>query len=87
MSVLAYAVAEQRILVTCDGDFGDLIFGKGAIAPPAVIYIRFEPQDVANIVPRLVRTLDFDELRGHMTVIGNIRNRRAPFPMSSNDNG
>ena len=85
--VLAHAVAEQRILVTCDSDFGDLIFGRGAIVPPAVIYIRFEPPDVADIVPRLLRILDFDELRGHMTVIGEIRDRRAPFSTSSNDNG
>ncbi len=85
--VLAYAVAERRILVTCDSDFGELVFLKGASAPPAIIYIRFEPPDVADIVPRLLPLLDFDTLRDHITVIGDRRDRRTPFPAKSRDNG
>jgi predicted nuclease of predicted toxin-antitoxin system len=30
-AILAYAVAEQRVLITCDSDFGELIFLKGQL--------------------------------------------------------
>lgn len=85
--VLAWAVANDRILVTCDRDFGELVFLHGATPPPAIIYIRFEPPEVAEIVPRLLAILDFDALRDHMTVIGDLRDRRSPFPKRSENNG
>ena len=85
--VMAYAVAERRILVTCDSDFGEHVFMRGAAPPPAIIYIRFEPEHVVEIVPRLYAVLDFDTLRDHMTVIGEHRDRRTRFPKRSNDNG
>jgi len=84
---MAYAVANDRVLVTCDSDFGELVFLEGQKPPPAIIYIRFEPEDVADIVPRLLPLLDFTMLRGHMTVIGDRRDRRTPFPTKSNDHG
>lgn len=85
--MLAWAVADDRILVTCDSDFGELVFLQGSTPPPAIIYIRFEPQEVADIVPRLRAVLEFDALRGHMTVIGDLRDRRTPFPKRSENNG
>ncbi|HEV2748702.1 MAG TPA: DUF5615 family PIN-like protein [Allosphingosinicella sp.] len=81
--VLAYAVANARVLVTCDRDFGELIFQRGAPPPPAIIYVRFEPEDVADIIPRIIRLLDFDRLNGHMTVVGDEHDRRTPFPQQS----
>jgi predicted nuclease of predicted toxin-antitoxin system len=77
--LLAYAVAQQRVLVTCDSDFGELVFHKRLPPPPAIIYIRFEPDQVADIVPRLMPLLDFDALRDHMIVIGTENVRRRPF--------
>lgn len=85
--VLAFAVAERRVLITCDHDFGDLIFFKGHAAPPAVIYIRFEPEDVREIVPRLLPLLEIEALRDHMTVLDERQVRRRPFPTRSIDNG
>lgn len=84
-AILAYATANRRILVTCDRDFGELVFLHRAAPPPAIIYIRFEPEDVADIVPRLVPLLDFDQLEGHMTVIGADHDRRTSFPAKSKD--
>ncbi len=81
--VLQYAVDEDRVLVTCDRDFGELIFKHRAVAPPGIIYIRFEPDDVEEIVPRLLAVLDFDALKGHMTVIGDDNIRRTVFPAKS----
>ena len=85
--MLALAVAERRVLVTCDRDFGELIFLHHADQPPAIIYIRFEPADVADILPRLMPLLDFDRLENHMTVIGIEHDRHVRFPKKSRTNG
>ena len=63
------------------------MFLRGAEPPPAIIYIRYEPQTVEEIVPRLLNILDLDALRNHMTVIGERRDRRTRFPSGSNSNG
>ncbi|MFX8207331.1 DUF5615 family PIN-like protein, partial [Acinetobacter baumannii] len=47
-AILAHAVETDRILVTCDRDFGELVFKHGRPPPPAIIYIRFEPQQVED---------------------------------------
>jgi predicted nuclease of predicted toxin-antitoxin system len=86
-AILGHATRECRILVTRDGDFGGLIFQNGAAPPPAVIYIRFEPSDIAQMVSRLMAVLDNDRLRDHMTVIGPDHDRRRPFPVRSEDHG
>jgi predicted nuclease of predicted toxin-antitoxin system len=41
--VLQRAVSEQRILLTLDRDYGELIFSQGHQAPPAVVYFRTFP--------------------------------------------
>ena len=82
--ILKRARSEERILVTCDKDFGELVFGRGMPPPPAIIYIRFEPQDVSDIVPRLLELLDTSKLLGHLTVIGDTSERRRQFPGTKN---
>ena len=86
-TVMAYAVAADRILVTCDRDFGELVFRHDCPPPPAIIYIRFEPQNVEDIVPRLMAVLDFGLLQHHMTVIGDEGDRRTTFPRKSANDG
>jgi predicted nuclease of predicted toxin-antitoxin system len=85
--VLAIAARDDRILITYDRDFSELIFARTADQPPAIIYIRYRARDVAQVIGRLLPVLDFDLLRGHMTVLDQQRIRRTPFPMRSNDNG
>jgi predicted nuclease of predicted toxin-antitoxin system len=85
--ILSLAVNDDRILITCDRDFGELVFLHGLPPPSAIIYIRFEPQNVGDIVPRLISVLDSGGLEGHITVIDTAHNRRTPFPAKSNDNG
>lgn len=41
--VLAQAADEQRIILTFDRDYGELVFGRGLPSPLGVIYLRFEP--------------------------------------------
>ena len=85
--VLAHAVADDRFLITCDRDFGALVFLNRAPAPPGIVYIRFEPDGVEQILPRLLPLLEFEKLNGHMTVIGTKRDRFVPLPVKSRDNG
>ena len=85
--ILEYAVADDRFLITCDRDFGELVFLKQAAAPPGIIYVRFEPDHVEQILPRLLPLLEFEKLNGHMTVIGTKRDRFVPLPVKSKDNG
>jgi predicted nuclease of predicted toxin-antitoxin system len=83
LEVLAYAVGADRVLITCDRDFGELVFRYRATPPPAIVYVRFEPEDVLDIIPRLLRLLDFDRLKGHMAVLGAEHDRHTPFPEKS----
>ena len=83
--VLARAVQEGRILITYDRDFSELIFAGAAKQPPAIIYIRYEPENVADVLPRLMPLLDFTKLDGHMTVIGKRHSRRTPLPLKSDN--
>jgi predicted nuclease of predicted toxin-antitoxin system len=85
--ILAAAAENERILITYDRDFSELIFARTADQPPAIIYIRYRPRDVTAVIDRLLPVLDFELLRGHMTVLDQQRIRRTPFPMRSNDNG
>ena len=85
--VLAHAVREQRILVTHDRDFSELVFMHVAELPPGIIYIRYRAREVDAVVDRLIPALDFAQLKNHMTVIDAQRIRRTPFPTKSNDNG
>jgi predicted nuclease of predicted toxin-antitoxin system len=43
LSVLAAAARDDRILLTQDKDFGDLVFVSRATPPPAVVLIRLGP--------------------------------------------
>ena len=57
-SVLQLAVQQQRVLVTFDRDYGELIFKKGRPAPPALVYFRMlptSPEQVAELLVWLLR--------------------------------
>ncbi len=79
-AILDWAVREERILVSYDSDFTDLIFRDGMAAPPAVLYIRFEPPDLAPLALRIVDLTRNELLLGQMVVIGPVETRTRPFP-------
>ena len=85
--ILAQAVEGERILITYDRDFSELVFSRRMATPPAIIYLRYRSRDVDDAIARLMPVLDFDRLVHHMTVIDERRVRRTPFPTGSNDNG
>ena len=82
-TVLARSVAEDRILLTFDGDFGELVYKRGASASAGVVYFRpvlSTPGATARfVVEQLGAPLRW---QGHFTVVepGHVRQRALPSP-------
>jgi predicted nuclease of predicted toxin-antitoxin system len=80
-TVLALAQRENRVLVTFDKDFGELVFRHGRAASPGVILLRprlRSPQIVsAFIVTVLSQPIDWP---GHFTVAREGSLRVVPLP-------
>jgi predicted nuclease of predicted toxin-antitoxin system len=43
--VLRLARDQQRVLITFDADFGDLVYQQREPAPPAIVFLRLHPID------------------------------------------
>jgi predicted nuclease of predicted toxin-antitoxin system len=75
-AILAQAVAEDRILITNDGDFGDRIFRDG-LTHRGVVYLRLRNERAANKIAVLGRLLlsHADQLVGRFVVVteGSVR--------------
>nr|VFK26132.1 MAG: hypothetical protein BECKLPF1236A_GA0070988_105121 [Candidatus Kentron sp. LPFa]VFK36179.1 MAG: hypothetical protein BECKLPF1236C_GA0070990_105071 [Candidatus Kentron sp. LPFa] len=55
--VMRRAYMENRIIVTFDRDYGELIFRRRLIAPDGVLYFRFSPAiplEPADYIARLI---------------------------------
>lgn len=82
-AVLARAADEQRIILTFDRDYGELIYRQRLRSPSGIIYLRFQPQtstEPAEILLDLFQTGDV-EFEKRFTVIARdqIRQRNLPF--------
>jgi predicted nuclease of predicted toxin-antitoxin system len=68
--VIAFAQIEDRIILTFDKDYGELIFKDGIENPPAVLFLRYRGRD-----PKAAATLITEALvagtviQGRFTVI------------------
>ena len=78
--LLALAVREDRIIVTEDSDFSDLIYAHGMPSPPGIIYIRCEPEAQSGMAERILDTLASGRLDRHMAVIRPSSSRYRPLP-------
>jgi predicted nuclease of predicted toxin-antitoxin system len=82
--VLAMAVADSRILITFDRDYGELIFRRRKRSPRSVIYIRTYPATADALNAALLRLIrgDAGVVDGHMVVVSQegIRKRMFPHP-------
>lgn len=79
---LARAVREQRIILTYDRHYGELIFQQGLPAPPGVVYFRLT-QPTADEPATVLRDLLADPsspLEGYFVTVGRNRIRRRPLP-------
>ncbi len=79
--VLSWAVREDRILITNDTDFGELVFRDG-YAHRGLVLLRLKDDHGANQVRILVSVLSKypDQLAGHFVVVtdDSVRIRFAP---------
>ena len=59
--IFARAAEEQRVLITRDKDFGELIYRSGRLLPAGVVLLRLAPMtpsDLARIVLDAIRSRD-----------------------------
>jgi predicted nuclease of predicted toxin-antitoxin system len=78
-AVLRLAVAKNRILVTFDRDYGELVFGMGLEPPPSIIYLRFAPASASAVSDAILSLLaDPGSVVGSMVIVSRqgIRQRR-----------
>ena len=81
-AVLAPAVAETRIILTFDRDYGELIYRVGLPAPPGVVYFRFEPASPDEPAAALLSLLADGSvaLECKLTVVEPAHVRQRPLP-------
>jgi predicted nuclease of predicted toxin-antitoxin system len=77
--VLSIAVEMERILLTLDRDFGELIFHKKLKPPPAVLFFRFDPAYPAEPFEILSEVLNEFDVIGNFTTITRRGVRQRPL--------
>ncbi len=82
--VLNLAVQKNRIVLTFDRDYGELIFKRGLPTPPGVIYFRFVPFSPEETAEFTIDLLQLKELTldGKFTIIERGRVRQRPLPQN-----
>jgi predicted nuclease of predicted toxin-antitoxin system len=77
--LMRFADSENRLLLTEDKDFGDLVF-RQAMRVPGIVLLRIEPAQRSLKGPRLRAAIDQlgDSLLGRYTVVEVARLRSRP---------
>lgn len=80
--VLTRAVHEQRIILTFDRDYGELIFRQRLPAPVGIVYMRFTTTSPEEAARRLLIVLSNDliSLEGNFTILDENQVRQRPLP-------
>lgn len=68
------------ILVTNDGDFGDLIFNHGMPTPKSILYTRLPHRAAEQTAVRLIALLEAGVPAGQMITLTKNGERTKPFP-------
>lgn len=80
--VLARAVQEQRVILTFDRDYGELIYRRRLPVPVGIIHLRFVPTTPEEAGQRLLSLfrLNAVNIEGNFTTIDDnqIRQRKLP---------
>lgn len=79
--ILEYSVQNGLLLLTEDGDFGELVFTHGELSV-GVLFIRYARSEEREITESLLRVIDSraEQLRGSFTVITPRKVRTRPLP-------
>lgn len=68
--VLARALAEARLLLTFDKDFGALVFKRGMVASTGVVLFRISQPSAAAVASAVTRVLTSrSDWSGHFSVV------------------
>ena len=79
--VLARAKIEERVLITFDKNFGDLVFARGSTASQGIVLFRIHQPSSAIIAERVSRVLaQRDDWAGHYSVVDDAAIRMRPLP-------
>jgi predicted nuclease of predicted toxin-antitoxin system len=79
--VLARALAEDRLLITFDKDFGELVFRRGAGASHGIILFRISKPSPASVAQRITAVLGSrGDWGGHFSVVDDFSIRMRPLP-------
>lgn len=80
--VLARAAREERIVLTFDRDYGELIYRRGRPASLGIIYFRFDPLTPEEPAEHLLRLLTVSHLpvERKFTVVERGQVRQRPLP-------
>lgn len=83
--VLAEALEQERILLTCDKDFGELVFRQGKEASCGIILIRLFSRSQSQFADRVLPVLEAYEPRwiGHFAVVTGAKVRIVKLPPMS----
>jgi predicted nuclease of predicted toxin-antitoxin system len=81
-TILARASKEERVILTFDRDYGELIYSQGLSIPAGVVYFRFDPVTPEEPAQFLLRLVSFNELvlPKMFTVVERNRLRQRPLP-------
>jgi predicted nuclease of predicted toxin-antitoxin system len=80
-AVLERAVAEDRILLTLDRDFGRLAFATTRPRPRGIVYLRLRPSYPTSVAEALLAVLDDPAivLDGRFTTVRSTQLRQRPL--------
>ena len=82
--VLALGAAQQRVVITFDRDFGELVFRRRLPTPPGIVFLRIHAKSPEYIYRHLARLLAAGPaLVGRFTVTTEARIRSVPLPPSA----
>jgi predicted nuclease of predicted toxin-antitoxin system len=78
---LLRSVAEQRVMITLDKDFGELVFRMGQEASCGVVLFRMRPQSPGLVAERIADVLaSRDDWRGFFSVADERHVRMVALP-------
>ncbi|MCI0508197.1 MAG: DUF5615 family PIN-like protein [Gammaproteobacteria bacterium] len=80
--VLRLAREQTRTLITFDRDYGELVFRCKLLCPPAIIYLRFDPDnplETAAILQMFFSRAE-DDIHGYFFALDRDGVRKRPLP-------
>jgi predicted nuclease of predicted toxin-antitoxin system len=80
VQVIERAMVEQRLLLTFDKDFGELVFRRGKKAAAGIVLFRISQPSGTAVAETIARVLaSRDDWEGHFSVVDDRTVRMRPF--------